>query len=537
MKKVLSIVLATMMVASVFAVNAGAVVPETETVVVTPAVPQDDIVDQDYSDTENNTEFVAHYSSLGTSELTVDPVDEENAVLKLAVSPEELDKALVQSVTKNTDIDANTRNMTVEFKVYPVGQAETIHVGNRMLTLLAGTDDADDKARDNYYVIGYPNFKANEWNTVKVEFHIPENYSVTNTSYPEYGNESSATITVNGNVLACVPGSAGKTATEGKYGVQANFTGASKPETITNLTYIGIGGVGAPTILEGVRAVYLDDVKVYIPGTPAVTEDVAYPITKGNIYLTDQEEKVLEGYDGAAMNNKGSLPFTTSAEAESYVLTFDAKNTVQGMPLVIHLGDKTHVGALNLASSEAIGTEWNTYKAVFNVNGAYVNPGSVYRLNEDGTYTALKYNVDWQNSRSGSTGKNQLIFYYTSAAATKIPPIEGIDTSKTVWEVKNVQVTDVMTFTGKATVDDEILTVNLNTCMDKATAMIVAVYDGERMVGANFVDAAIFADNATITVPYPGTIATPAVKLFIWDGMSTLNPLDVTLDITSAVAE
>ncbi len=532
MKKVLSIMLAVMMLASIFAINAGAVVPVTETVVLTPAVPQDDIIVQDYSDTENN-EFMAHYSSLeGASELANDPDDENNAVLKFSAT----DKGMIQSVTQNTDIEADTRNMTVEFKVYPVGQAETIHVGNRMLTLLAGTDDADGKARENYYVIGYPNFKANEWNTVKVEFHIPESYSVTNTSYPENGNESSATITVNGKVLDCLSGSTGRTATEGKYGVQANFTGTGNPASLTNLTYIGIGGTIATSAApEGGRTVYLDDIKVYIPGTPAVTEEVAYPITKGNIYLTQEEAVVIDGYDGGPRDDKGNLPFTTSAEKTSYVLTFDAKNTVQGMPLTIHLGDKAHVGALNIASNEAIGTEWNTYKAVFTVSGSYVNPGTLYRLNADGTYTALTYNVDWQNNRSGATAKDRLIFYYTSSSAEKLPPIEGIDTSKTVWEVRNIQVTDVLTFTGKATVAGETLTVNLNTCINKASAMIVAAYDGDRLVSATPVDAAMWADNATITVPYPATNADPAVKLFIWDGMGTMVPVDVPVDITSTI--
>ncbi|MBQ3572975.1 MAG: hypothetical protein IJA16_00095, partial [Clostridia bacterium] len=51
-------------------------------------------------------------------------------------------------------------------------------------------------------------------------------------------------------------------------------------------------------------------------------------------------------------------------KTRSYTVTFDAKNTVQGMPLFVHIGGNYGVSGTVICPTEVIGDDWYSYKLV-----------------------------------------------------------------------------------------------------------------------------------------------------------------------------
>ena len=125
--------LCVMMLVSVFSIGASAMVPTSEEVVITPAVPEIPYVNQDFSDAEDVDFTVDNYGTDSVPQVSIIDETVENKVLEVTAAG----KSVVYSDVVAADVlDADDKVLTVEFKVYPVTTAESIIVGVRMPHLL-----------------------------------------------------------------------------------------------------------------------------------------------------------------------------------------------------------------------------------------------------------------------------------------------------------------------------------------------------------------------------------------------------------------
>lgn len=523
MKRILSIALCAIMTVSLFAVNVSAVAPTTYDEVVTPAVPKAEFFVQDFEGDEDTSFTSVIAGDAVTAEVVADPANAKNKSAKLTATG----KGFIGSDVKGSVLSDSDRTVNFKFRVYPVNRAETVNVGVTMPALLNGYGSYTHKA--HHYIIGYPNFNANAWNTVEIAITVPENYSVgTNPSYPDHAMGSTAAIKVNGTALTAVTGGAAKTAEEGKFGIIGGFTGSSKPTTAeaSALLYLGIGMAAKTDVTDDSRTVYFDDIEAYKPETPAVVETHNYPINNGAVVYSRPQTTVLSaaeaGYDGSAAKRIVNETITAeSAYQGGDILTFEARclSGANSSPLSLQIANGTNLVRLHIAAPESMGNDWYTYKLVTQTGANDLVSQARKLTGTNNAYQDLQYKTEYLTGYgSGSSAGTKYIQlgYWNNKHIT----VDSAKVSTTVWEIKNIQVIRGTAITGKVT-DNGDGTANVKTFFSANTTAgtpIVAVFNADKLVDVAYAAAQLNGDGCLeTTVKYA---AGNTAKMFIWDSIT-----------------
>ena len=295
----------------------------------------------------------------------------------------------------------------------------------------------------------------------------------------------------------------------------------------------------------------VDNIKMYVPGEEGKVVTKDYPVNKGVVFtdfvgrditmvgkepeIKDETGNVIGKGDLAPATIYDKRKINWAYEPTAFVAIFDAMNEVVGGPFSIAFaGLNANSKMMTIAPTET--GKWYSYKALYTCDGVNTDVTALYRKAADETeWTLLEKGADaeWWNGYNSSGSKNEIRFYlYGGLTGGNAASNCELGTK---WNLKNIQITDNYAMTGTATVDGDELTIALNTVVADAAAMVAAVYDGDRMVSSKAVDVAALADEAEIVVPYDSSIENPAVKIFILDGMGTMIPMDIPVDITAAI--
>jgi len=212
---------------------------------------------------------------------------------------------------------------------------------------------------------------------------------------------------------------------------------------------------------------------------------VAEEIFDGTICSTYSNEFKSTVYNGTTSIIK-DITYTTSpvapSENESTVLitTFDAINTVKGMPLSVHLSGNAKTYGFEILSADEILNKWYTYKVVATENSSSLSIQKIFRKESGSTAPYEEYNTVFQSNVPKDEYSKQDVagwwngyditsakFYVAGNLTSKTNIIRfqwnhrreslcesGLDLSKSEWKIKNVQVisnpTTSTTFTNAA---------------------------------------------------------------------------------------
>lgn len=543
MKKVVSLVLATLMVVSLFAVNAYAMIDFTYTEMVGA---QDEIVmvGQDFSNSEK-TDFT--YSADGNSDTTV----EDGCV---TISP----KAYYTDMNVSTDTPVTAEKWTIEFDV----RRNSDFINTEYYGLFFGCQKAAykdnvekkaaslhkyglyvplmDKEKDTWYTY---RFTFDEtltdgtwWGTVTTVITSAEFKKAGDTGWTKI-DVGSGNWNSTGTKSKAVAGdnSGNYVAGSGELSFMfRSLTGNKDPEEIANASFS------------------LDNIKAYVPGIAGEEVVKNCSLTNGTIYLSSEivnlpDASKYSTAEGGVINTNVQYTETMPAAVEgspcTYALTFDARNSVQGLPLLLHIGGNAAKAGLVICPTDIIGTEWKSYKLILTETAgndylnivAYMKP-----YGSDADYVnvpvATKYKYEsgdafWTyGSRSGA---KQTIrpMYDIEVEAASYP---GADPDATVWELKNLQLTSEAVVAGLVNAVDGVITVDADfKAAASNTLVALAVKDGGRMVDVDFVNVADGEGDIDLTASYEdGNTA----NLFIWKA-GTNAPLVQPINVISALAK
>lgn len=544
MKKVLSCILSVVMLVSVLGLNAFAVVPDAYLGVI-PGTPQKTWAQQSYSG-EASTAFIAPMSSgYGAGGQVVDPVDETNNVfsLKHDVTSSAVASFIHSGTTyRGSALGEDCKTLTVEFKVYPKDIAETLHVSLRMpyFVKLMGekfpankyTVDGSPVYKGLDWVIYHQNFIPNQWNTVKVEVDVPDDYAFgTNSSYPESYGGKSATITVNDTVLK--PKDSGVATPEaGKYFVRPEAFGTSAVGQVDLMAMIGFFKAGSNNFLnpaEGEREILFDDLMVYEPGIPDVEGMIDYPLERGKIVHTIEEEftvsAAMDGFDNTSTKQGSQIALHNPVDKTNtkFYISFDARaNEIGSYPMTMQLASGKS-GAINFAANKE---GWYTYKIYLHGGGSaslmeFVDYIACKPAGSNEPFTPMVYATDYTKGRDGTGANNYCVrFSWVANLSTKLG-WEADKIATTEWDIRNFQVVEAATdgaYRALATAkEDGTADVEVYFSTIKESVMpFVAVYDTEgRLVDAKCAEAVYQFDGTFETnVKYE---AGNNVMLFFWE--------------------
>ena len=273
-----------------------------------------------------------------------------------------------------------------------------------------------------------------------------------------------------------------------------------------------------------------------------------YPLSVGTVYLSTETVAVpdAKGYiPNSAINRDNRyttlVPAPEDGKTRTYTVTFDAKNTVQGLPLFIHIGGNYGVGGVVICPTEIIGTDWHSYKIV--ATETKNNPSlsiSVYRKPLDGNEEYVSVPMVWKgayksgdeimshDSMSNATNTIRTMYDYRTAMASA----PGSDPYGTVWEMKNLQVTDIAMVKGSVRTADETISVDADFRAATNNAdVILAVYDSHnRMTDSAFVN--LPSGEGTLHLKSDYEDGNKAV-LFIWNAGENHAPMVQPIEVGS----
>ncbi len=210
------------------------------------------------------------------------------------------------------------------------------------------------------------------------------------------------------------------------------------------------------------------------------------------------------------------------------VTTFDAKNSVKGMPLAVHISGygvgseiTNFVDTISLYSSDDIFDEWYSYKVVSKqVHGTrdMVTVG-IYRKKAEtnDAYESIKF-LDNNGGRISSAIGNIRFGYRTSDE--KYAYADAI-LADTVWEVANVKVmADGPNVNGYITKGNGAVTAELEIVAPGTVAEpIIGAYDGGRFVASDGKTVANGEGCVMLSVPVGG-LSNPETRLFMWKSLA-----------------
>lgn len=569
MKKVLSIMLTVMMLASVLAVNASAmIVPETYSI--TDGAHDEAVyVDQDFSDIEANPDLTTNTTGWGN--ITV-----ADGVLNFTGKEGENPAKNVGAITCNTPITYG------EFKVsFDLRRNHEMSDEVGFYTTIMRAENANNTNLLKYgAMVPINTLEKDTW----YEYELTFSESAFNTRFEQdIANGIEPGKSTAANIIASAKRRVKGTETWSNLGHYGGWI-------ITNDTKFRSAASGMTALSSGVELqmfvqsyngvksegysnadinVSLDNVKAWAPATEGITTVYDYPVNSDTILLTKLDGITVSTYAG--VNNTSNYAYTTNpaalaeGEVKTMVFTFDAMNSVKGMPMLIHLSGNAKTYGFDILSTDEILNKWYTYKVVATESAANLSIQKIFRKEAGSTAPYEEYNASfttyvpkdkyseqavagWWNNYDItsakfyvrgclSSGTGNIRFGYSAQRQTdKVydSTLTTEDLLKTKWEVKNVQVVDTASaVTGTATVADGVLTTDLALVAGEGTATpVLAVYDSEgRLVDAAFKTVADGEGNVELSAVYAeGNTA----EILIWKAFD--EPIrSKVLDITSAI--
>lgn len=519
------------MLISLFAVNASAMISSTYTEIVG-ATDEIVMIEQDFSDPEK-TDFTssAGYYSKATVEADGTVTVHTPSTVSLNVSswtPVTAEKWTVEfDVRRNSDL-TNTEYYGLTFICIKDAYANDSDKTSRNINKYGIYLPLQDKDKDVWYTyrITFDETKAttDKWSSKMVV--------VPSAQYKKAGDAEWTTIrsnwadagwNVTGNQSKILLG----TDVSG-YG-ELNFsfssrTGTADAEEIANANFS------------------LDNIKVYVPATSGEEVVKNYPLYNGTIHLAKEAPAVPAPQENTNTQTQHNYTTVMTAPADgttkSYTLSFDAKNTVQGMPLLFHIGGANQAREFAICSTDTIGNDWYSYRVPFTesaVAGGNLSVVGVYRkpLGSDEPWEKLSGD-DFCFIITQSNQYNAIRLYYHKLTSSYIYPNSTWE--DTVWEVANLQVTDEAALAGFANLVDGTITVDAEIIAASGDAGVaLAVYDNDdRLYDVDFKRYIGGAGDLDMTVNY---VEGYDANLLVWDfAGNALDPLVSVIDI-AAIAE
>ncbi len=591
MKKLLSIMLAVMMVASLFAINASAmIVPETYSIT-TGAHDEAVYVDQDFSNIEANADLTTNTTGWGNVTVT-------DGVLNFTGAEGESPSQNVGAITCNTPITYG------EFKVsFDLRKNHEMSDEMGFYTAIMRAENADNANLSKYgAMVPINTLEKDTW----YEYELTFSESAFNTRMEKEVAEGVDPKSYTApNIIATAKRRVKGTETWSNLGHYGGWI-------ITNDTKFRSNASGMTTLSTGVELqmfvksyngvksegysnsdinVSLDNVKAWAPATEGITTVYDYPVNSENILYTNLDGVTVPSY--TATNNTWNYTYTTTpstlaeGKTKTMVFSFDAKNTGLGMPMLIHLSGSAKTTGFDILSRDEIFNKWYTYKVVANETAANLSIQKIFRKEAGSTAPYEEYDcrfvrnvtagteseqtvAGWWNNKDCtnakflvngclSSGVGNIRFgygvsrdnnavtgqeysegkTYGANAINNTISYPGMTTEQlmanTAWEVRDVQVVETASaVTGTATLADGVLTADLAMVTSEASATaVLAVYDADnRLVDASAKTLAIGEGNVELSANYAtGNTA----KIFVWKTLDEPLLHSEVLDITAAI--
>lgn len=566
MKRILSIILATMMLVSLFAVNASAFISTTYT----DYVGREIFLDQDFSNAEKLDFAAGTYGSTTVEDGCVTLHSPTSTVLH---------------VSSPTGVPADTTKWTLEFDVRRNSDfADTSYYGV-MFSCNKSAYKGDEEKIANYienYGIYIPLMKneKDEWYTYRISFdedaviekvdwatetypsNIPNTlskYIVTKAEYKKAGDTTWTTMrtdkswnSLQGQSRALVRNQANGYAFQG-YPVEVDGETVNTANEMSFVFRSPHSSYYATEEETAAASFSLDNIRTMVPGVETVIDK---PISTGAVHLTASAPAVPDATNYVGKNMYNNFNFTTptsapaAGETKLYSMTFDARNTVQGMPLMFHMGGTAYCANLTICPTDIIGTDWYSYKIDYFESETQSTVTRVLRKPRGGSeyeWKLVSNKYDWEfgdefwTYGTPSGGKNCIrIFYYKDVEAASIP---NTDLTKTVWEVENLQVTSNVV-AGFANAENGTLSVDAEIAATAGEAFVTLAVYGEdnRLKDIDFVNLNGGVGPLDLTADYADG---DDAKLIIWDSMpnpvyakrNVNRPVIAPIDVVSALAD
>ncbi len=537
MKKALSLMLATMMLVSLFAVNASAMIGFTYTEV---EGAQDEIVmvEQDFSDAEKEdyTSSGGYYSNSTVENgcVTMSTKDSGAILHTSSWTPITEEKWTLEFDVKRNSEMTNTQYYGVIVGCEKAAYADDADKIAKSLNKYAIYLPLQDKEKDTWYTyrITFDETKGSDWWTTLLTI-------ISSAEYKKAGDTEWTPITVSANYNWAITGNQARPI------AVSNYVGFGE----TSFMFRSMTGTSDATELANANF-SMDNFKAYVPAVEGEEVEKNYPLASGTIHLTKEVANVpdAKNYTSSAPTSVDNLYTTNTSAVEegktrSYTVTFDAKNTVQGMPLFVHIGGNYGVSGTVICPTEVIGNDWYSYKLVATeIMGSASLSTSVYRkpLGSDEAY--VKMSAPWKteyvsgnefishDSYSNKTNSVRISYDHR----TEMAAAPGCDLTATVWEVKNLQVTSEAVVAGFANLADGTIFVDADIKAATGNAFVaLAVKNGNTMVDVDFVNIAGGDGALDLTADYAeGNTA----NLLIWNAADNA-PLVQPINVVSALSE
>lgn len=555
MRKLLSIMVAAVMLVSVFAVSANAIILPTYTVI-EGAADEAVAVDQTFDGT-NTEDFTAGeygYANVtedGALNLTAKDADNEDGTVSAVYAKgpmhigTDADVARGQyviefDITKNDDL---VGHQSEDKDADPTGYNYGVYVtakrpGN------AGT------ALEKYgvFIPVCVNTKGETYNykiafdeeavLAAMETDGKESLSG-NTDYLNYGKKLMT-------VYETEPGQATtEMASVSSYAVTATLNGrvrfifgSSAAGAFNNFNFYFCTNATSGEFNFDESDYTLDNIKIYAPEIEGVATDYEQDFVEGDVNVTDVAGKALDmttkntsttryyfdGYDDG-----------TAVHGDRYVVTFDACCDVVGQPLTANMASDTQsTCGTHIVGTDAIKGKWYTYKIYYENTNAVIgryamSPVAMYRKAADSdVWVELTKDTDYVADYTGrmKSDKNFVQFGTLDAVTSCGTFTEG------AWTLKNIQVVPDTAIAGHAELVDGKIVADVNIGTNGARTAYAATYKEGILVDAKLVSIPEYAESFSIELPYDATTA-DAATLYVWD--NSANPKLDTVDLLAAV--
>lgn len=407
MKKVLSVMLAAMMLASLFAVNAGAMVIEPTYKVIEGAHDEIVYIEQDFSDAEK-TDFTlrnydgnANVGEDGVLHLSANKAHSQYADAYSTTAVDSGEFVMEFDFMRNDDLkadygirvifnraaNADSENPSlVKYGIFIPVRTFGMYVDENGVRYEDATNPAVDIEAKKWYTYritvsesafiaagGNGEEKNHLVKLIKAERKEKDGTVWTELPYTTTGNNFLANTSrayglkiCGDNVINAQDGSEVILVTDvcpNAQGVKANgYVWDEATQKYVENKEIQYVEDGTLTDFQ------VDNIKIYSPANEGTEVVKNYPLVKGTVNLTKAEEVTLGAYAGGNANPVG-VAFTNKLDALTEVgqkrfieYIFDAINTVKGMPICIHVsGGNTAYGFDIMSRDEMVG-KWYTYK-------------------------------------------------------------------------------------------------------------------------------------------------------------------------------
>ncbi len=315
------------------------------------------------------------------------------------------------------------------------------------------------------------------------------------------------------------------------------------------------GAISSSTSYFGIDSRYSDMTKVdvdnyytakYYFDNLLVVRDDTYKAYSANFVYNDDIEIVFDtelGANGFEYKFPAALEMTSS----SVTLVFDAMRTGGDRPIHVAFSNRPTTGrvwALNLFTDKIEKNVKYTVKADYE----YASLKNVYVKAEGSSeWITLEKGVDY--SSNGVYGSNAYIkFGYLghwcynadgTENGTRVTDYCGgkpaLDDVNTVWTISNLQASAgyIPSYTAKVKKSETGSVVTFGAVAQSADfAVMIAVYDGETFAGAG---VANFNHEGVAEINVDHSVAEPTFKAFIWNTANESAPMATPIDITTWV--